>query len=65
MLSELVPANLFLFIVVFARIGSALMLLPPFGDTFVFTRTKLVLALAISALVTPLSITSKTVSAIC
>jgi flagellar biosynthetic protein FliR len=55
MLSELVPANLFLFIVVFARIGSALMLLPPFGDTFVFTRTKLVLALAISALVTPLA----------
>jgi len=55
MLSELVPSNLFVFIVVFARIGSALMLLPPFGDAFVFTRTKLVLALAVSALATPLA----------
>jgi len=55
MLSDLLPANLFVFFVVFARIGSALMLLPPFGEAFVYVRTRLVLALAISALATPLA----------
>ena len=55
MLAELVPANLFVFFVVFARIGSAMVLLPPFGEAFVFVRTRLVLALAISALATPLA----------
>lgn len=55
MLSELLPANIFAFFVVFARVGSALVLLPPFGEAFVFVRTRLVLALAISALATPLA----------
>ena len=55
MLSDLVPANIFAFLVVFARIGSAMVLLPPFGEAFVFIRTRLVLALAISALATPLA----------
>ncbi len=55
MLSELLPANIFAFFVVFARIGSAMVLLPPFGEAFVFVRTRLVLALAISALATPLA----------
>lgn len=53
MLSELVPANIFAFFIVFSRIGSALMLLPPFGENFVYVRTRLVLALAVSALVSP------------
>lgn len=53
MLSELLPANFFAFFVVFARIGSALVVMPPFGEAFVFIRTRLVLALAISALATP------------
>lgn len=55
MLSALLPTNLFVFIIVFARIGSAMMLLPPFGEAFVFRRTRLVLALAISALAAPLA----------
>ena len=55
MLSELLPANLFVFFVVFARIGSAMILLPPFGEAVVYVRTRLVLALAISALATPLA----------
>jgi len=55
MLSELLPANAFIFFVVFARIGSAMVLLPPFGEAFVYIRTRLVLALAISALATPLA----------
>ena len=55
MLSELIPANIFAFFVVFARIGSAMILLPPFGEAFVYIRTRLVLALAISALATPLA----------
>lgn len=55
MLAEFVTANLFAFFTVFARLGAALMLMPPFGDTFIPPRIRLSLALAISALVTPLA----------
>ncbi len=55
MLAEALTAEVFAFLVVFARLGSALMLLPPFGETFVFARARLALALAISALVVPLA----------
>lgn len=55
MLAELLNANLFAFLVVFARLGAALMLLPPFGDVFVPSRTRLALALALSLLVTPIA----------
>ncbi|MFQ5784676.1 MAG: flagellar biosynthetic protein FliR [Alphaproteobacteria bacterium] len=55
MLAEFLNANLYAFLVVFARLGAALMLLPPFGDIFVLRRTRLVLALALSLLVTPLA----------
>ena len=47
--------EIFAFFTVFARLGAALMLLPPFGETFVFARTRLGLALAISAVVTPIA----------
>ena len=55
MLAELLPANVFAFLAVFARIGAALILLPPFGESFVFARLRLVLALAVSAVATPLA----------
>ncbi len=55
MLAEALAADVFAFLIVFARLGAALMLLPPFGDTFVFVRARLALALALSALVTPLA----------
>jgi flagellar biosynthetic protein FliR len=58
MLAEVITGNVFVFLTVFARIGAALMLLPPFGDTFVLRRTRLVLALAVSTVVTPLAAVS-------
>ena len=55
MLAEFLSTNLFAFFTVFARLGAALMLLPPFGDTFVPRRTRLSLAIAVSLVVTPLA----------
>jgi flagellar biosynthetic protein FliR len=53
-LQELVPGNAFILLLVFARIGAALMLLPGFGEIYVLPRTRLLLALAITLVVTPL-----------
>ncbi|MFQ5958595.1 MAG: flagellar biosynthetic protein FliR [Alphaproteobacteria bacterium] len=55
MLAEVLTENVFVFITVFARIGAAMMLLPPFGDTFVLRRTRLALALAVSLLLMPVA----------
>jgi len=55
MLAEILNANLFAFLVVFARHGAAMMLLPPFGDVFVLRRARLALALVLSFLVTPIA----------
>ncbi len=53
MLSDLLPANLFAFFLVFARMGGAIMVLPGFGEAFVFARGRLLLALAVSLVVLP------------
>ena len=53
MLAELLSQDIFVVFLVFARTGSALMLMPGFGDTYVAPRIRLLLALAISMLVTP------------
>lgn len=53
MLAELLSQDIFVVFVVFARTGSALMLMPGFGETYVSPRIRLMLALAISMLVTP------------
>lgn len=53
MLAELLSQDIFIVFLVFARTGSALMLMPGFGDTYVAPRIRLMLALAISMLVTP------------
>ncbi len=55
MLAEVLPANVFVFLAVFARIGAALMLLPPFGESFVFPRIRLALALVVSAVAMPIA----------
>ncbi len=55
MLAAPLANDLFAFLTVFARLGAALMLMPPFGDTFVFARTRLALALVLRAVVTPLA----------
>jgi flagellar biosynthesis protein FliR len=49
-LAQFLPANLFAVLLVFARVGSALMLLPGFGDLYVPQRYRLLLALLLSLL---------------
>lgn len=53
MAPELLPANLFAFFLVFARIGSAIMMMPGFGENYVSPRFRLLLAGAITLLITP------------
>lgn len=54
MLQQLLPANVFALMLIFARIGSAMMLLPGFGEFYVMQRFRLMLAFLISLLLTPL-----------
>jgi flagellar biosynthetic protein FliR len=51
--SGLVAGDLFALLFVFARIGAALMLLPGFGEVFVAIRVRLLIALALTIVVTP------------
>ena len=53
MLENLLPGTLFAVRLIFARIGSAIMIMPGFGETYVAPRARLLLAIAISIVVTP------------
>ncbi len=53
MLAELLATDVFLFMLVFSRIGSALMVLPAFGEVTVASRIRLAIALAISFVLLP------------
>src|SRR5262245_12849504 len=53
-LEQLVTANLFQFFLVFARLGSAIMLLPGFGEAYVPPRIRLVFALTVSFALMPM-----------
>ena len=53
MLSALLPAQVFAPLLVFAQLGSAMMLLPGFGELYVPQRYRLLLALVLAVLVTP------------
>jgi flagellar biosynthetic protein FliR len=53
MLREIVTTNLFLFFLVFVRLGSAMMLFPAIGGVLVPPRMRLLLAVAISFVVLP------------
>jgi flagellar biosynthesis protein FliR len=50
-LTELLPAQIFPVLIVFARVGAALMLLPGIGDLYVPQRWRLVLAMALAGIV--------------
>jgi len=52
-LEQLLPANLFAAALIFARVGSAMILLPGFGEFYVMQRYRLLLAVLVSALLTP------------
>jgi flagellar biosynthetic protein FliR len=53
-LEQLVTGNLFQFFLVFARLGSAIMLLPGFGEAYVPPRVRLVFALTVSFALMPM-----------
>jgi flagellar biosynthetic protein FliR len=52
-LDQFLPANAFAALLVFARIGAAMMLLPGFGEVYVPQRYRLLFALIFSALLLP------------
>ncbi|MEH6755705.1 MAG: flagellar biosynthetic protein FliR [Alphaproteobacteria bacterium] len=53
MLDELLVSDIYLFMMIFARLGSALILLPGFGEVNVPVRVRLIIALAFSFVVFP------------
>jgi flagellar biosynthesis protein FliR len=53
MLQQLLPDNVFALMLIFARVGSAMMLLPGFGEFYVMQRFRLLLALLMALLLTP------------
>ncbi len=53
MLEQLLPENFLTLMLVFARVGGAIMMLPGFGEVFVPARVRLLMALAITVVVTP------------
>ena len=53
MLQQLLPDNVFAVMLIFTRIGAAIMLLPGFGEFYVMQRFRLLLALLIAVLLTP------------
>ena len=54
MLSDIIQLNLFSFFILFARIGTVFMLMPGIGSGYVPTNIRLVMALALSFIMTPL-----------
>jgi len=54
MLDQLLPNDLFTILLVFMRIGAAMMLMPGFGESYVSPRIRLILALSLALVVTPI-----------
>lgn len=53
MLHDLVTTNIFAFLLIFMRLGVALMVMPGIGDTFVTPQVRLLFALSMSFILTP------------
>lgn len=53
MLEQILPAELFVILLIFVRVGSATMLLPGYGEPFVAPRLRLLFALMVSLVVAP------------
>lgn len=53
MLNDILTLNIFSFMLIFARIGTALSIMPGFNAPFVTSRARLIFALAISFVLTP------------
>lgn len=54
LLSELLPGQIYVFLLVFTRIGAVMMLMPGVGEAFVALRARLGLALVIALVAVPL-----------
>ncbi|KLN60284.1 hypothetical protein WH96_14010 [Kiloniella spongiae] len=54
MLYDLLPSSVYIVLIVFTRIGSAMVLLPGFGESYVSPRTRLALSMLISILIAPI-----------
>jgi flagellar biosynthetic protein FliR len=54
MLEQLLSTNVFAILLIFSRVGSAMMLLPGFGEFYVMQRYRLLLAILIAMLLAPL-----------
>lgn len=52
-LQELIVGNIFAFLLIFMRFGTALMIMPGIGDSFVSPQIRLLFALAVSFVLTP------------
>ncbi len=53
MLTQIAAAQLFAFLLIFCRVGMAMMLLPGFSESYVFARVRLALAAGMSILLAP------------
>lgn len=53
MLEELISVNLFVFLLIFARMGSAITIMPGFNASYVNPQSRLLMALGISLVLTP------------
>lgn len=53
LLHDIIVGNLFALLLIFMRLGTALMVMPAFGDSFINPTTRLLFALAMSLVLTP------------
>lgn len=53
MLQELLPAGIYAVLLIFVRVGAAVMLLPAFGEPYVPTRVRLLIAFMVALVVAP------------
>lgn len=53
MLAELIPEQAFTLLLIFVRLGTALMLLPGFGESYISPRVRLLIALSVTVVVYP------------
>jgi len=54
-LEQFATAQLYAFLLVFCRVGSGFMVLPGIGEAYVMPRARLILALAVSLVITPVA----------
>lgn len=54
LLNEVIAGGIFAFLLVFVRLGAAMMIMPPFGDFYVPQQVRLVIAVTFSLVMTPI-----------